>query len=313
MKKLTQLGFTRARDFLLSEARPLEKAMFRWEFEGGAVDDVITQLAAYQNPDGGFGRALEPDLRTPSSSALCTEIGLRLLAELNTPASQLMVEAAVQYLIDTLDPETKTWRVIPLDANDHPHAPWWHDEEGSLARTFDDFLVIPRAGILALLYHYAELVPSDWLAAITENLLEDIKSMDTEKFGGGGDGLVYTRRLAEAPRLSDPIKAWLVPSVIKIADQIVARDPAQWTEYCALPLKLAPRPESITAEALQDYILAHLDYLIDTQSPEGTWEPNWSWGDFYPDVWLQAKQEWRGDLTLATLQTLKAFGRIEIK
>ncbi len=61
MKNLSLSGFARARDFILSEARPLEKAAFELEFESGTVDDVFTQLAKFQNPDGGFGQALGTD------------------------------------------------------------------------------------------------------------------------------------------------------------------------------------------------------------------------------------------------------------
>ena len=55
----------------------------------------------------------------------------------------------------------------------------------------------------------------------------------------------------------------------------------------------------------------HLDYVIDHQTAEGTWEPVWTWGELYPEVWPQAKLEWRGEITLETLTTLQAFGRIE--
>jgi hypothetical protein len=310
MQKLTPSDYNRARDFLLTAARPLEKAIFVLEFEEGNVDEVLKELEKFQNPDGGFGKALEPDVRTPTSSALCTEMGLRYLAGHGVSIEHPMVQAAVKYFVESLDPDTQVWRVIPVDANDHPHAPWWHDEDGSLARTFDDYLVIPRAGVLALLYHYPELVPVNWLTMVTERTINDIENLETEKFGGGGDTLVYTRRLAEAPGLPTKIKDWLVPRVKDLAGKIVARDPAQWTEYCAPPLKLAPTPKVITAQALGDCIPAHLDYLIETQTLEGAWEPTWSWGDFYPGYWPQAKEEWRGILTLDTLIALRAFDRL---
>lgn len=38
----------------------------------------------------------------------------------------------------------------------------------------------------------------------------------------------------------------------------------------------------------------------------------WVWGEFHPDVWEQAKLEWRGHLTLETLILLQAFGRLEM-
>ena len=92
---------------------------------------------------------------------------------------------------------------------------------------------------------------------------------------------------------------------------VVSRDPQEWDSYCIAPLKLASSPQSVVADLLWDNLQAHLDYQIDHQTPEGTWDPVWTWGDFYPDAWEQAKLEWRGHLTLNTLIALQAFGRIK--
>lgn len=310
MKKLTNQSFKQAREFILSEARPLEKTAFALEFEGGSVDALLIELGKFQNLDGGFGKALEPDLRTPSSSALCTEMGLRYLAERNVPADHAMVQAAVKYLLDTFETTTQVWRVIPEDANDHPHAPWWHDEDGSLARTFDDFLVIPRAGILASLHHYAALVPAEWLNAVTQHTVDVIMDLETEKFGGGGDTLTYALRLMDAPGLAAHFKSRLEPRLRAVTDAIVARDPQAWSSYAAPPLKLAPVPASPVADLLENDLQIHLDYLIEQQTPEGAWEPTWNWGENYPEDWSQAKKEWRGILTLDTLISLHAYARI---
>ena len=75
MKKLSREAFDRARDFIKAQARPLDRVLFEYRFEGAPVDLVTAELARFQNDDGGFGHALEPDLRTPTSSALATEIG----------------------------------------------------------------------------------------------------------------------------------------------------------------------------------------------------------------------------------------------
>jgi hypothetical protein len=311
MRILNRRQFGLARDYIKTQARPLERALFEYHFEDLSAEAVRLQLAVFQNPDGGFGRALEPDIRSPSSSALATEIGLRMLTELDTPPDYPMVSAVVRYTLDSLDPCTKTWRVVPLDVNQYPHAPWWHDQDGSLERIFGDFKVTPRAGILAGLYHYAEIVPPGWLDQVTAATAADIKSMNTEAFGGGGDALVYARRLAEAPNLPQPIKDWLVPYVQRLADRVVARDPEAWSQYCTPPLKLAPTPRAITAGVIGDCLGPHLDYLIDQQSSQGYWDVTWSWAD-YLDVWEAAKREWRGILIMEALGSLQAYGRIEI-
>jgi hypothetical protein len=315
MKRLSREAFGRARQFLVTQARPLDRALYDHRFEGGSVESVLVELACYCNEDGGFGHALEPDMRTPSSSALATGIGLHLLQELGCSEKHPMVRRAVECLLSTYDPESKTWRVVPHDANAHPHAPWWHDEGGSLARTFDRFLIIPRARIVALLYHYAAhgtcaLVPADWLAGVAGDTVAAIES--AESLGaGGGDDLAYAIELAEAEGLAPDLRQRLVERVRAVVPEVVSRDPQQWSSYCLPPLKVAHSPQSLVTDLLEDALPLHLDYTIEHQTPEGTWDPTWTWGELYPEVWPQARLEWRGEITLETLTTLRAFGRIE--
>jgi hypothetical protein len=310
MNKLSQSQFERAAAYLRNQARPLERALFEHYFENQPADPVYLHLAAFQNPDGGFGKALEPDMRSPSSSALATENGLRLLVELKTPAGHPMVCQVLLYLQNALEEGSLTWRVVPPDVNDHPHAPWWHDADGSLENVFGGFRIIPRAGILAALVTYKADLPEAWLDRITTDTLAHILGGGVDEFGGGGDALVYARRLAEAPGLPPQDRERLVAHVAAMADAIVARQPEQWSQYCAPPLKLAPTPQSVTAPLLQDCLPAHLDYLVAHQDPQGYWDVTWAWGE-YPDVWPAARQEWRGVLTLDALLSLRAYGWLE--
>jgi len=311
MKQLSREAFDRARDFIKAQARPLDRALFEHRFEGASGDLVTAELACFQNDDGGFGHALEPDLRTPTSSALATEIGLRTLQDLGCASDHPMVAGAVRFLLETFDSQRQVWRVAPHDANDHPHAPWWHDEGGGLVRTFDDFLIIPRSSIVGLLHHYAALVPADWLAELTEHTVATLETIADEAFAGGGDSLCYALRLAETKALPQSYKDRLISRLCRLSRKFVSCDPQEWGGYVAAPLKVAPAPDSPVADVLRDGLEDHLDYQIDHQTPEGTWEPMWTWGDFYTDVWEQVKLEWRGTLTLETLTVLQAFGRIE--
>jgi hypothetical protein len=283
--------------------------MFEYRFEGAPIESVMAELAHFQNEDGGFGRALEPDLRTPSSSALATGMGLHTLKELQCAADHPMVCQAVQYLLSTFDHATKVWRVAPHDTNEFPHAGWWHDEEGSLARLFDGFRIIPRAEIVGLLHHFSCLVSAAWLDDVTECTVVDIETVEALGTGGGAD-LRYALSLAETEELPQHFKDRLMARIRAVTPTVVSRDPQQWDSYCISPLRLAPSPQSIVADLLWDDLQVNLDYEIDHQTPEGTWDPAWTWGDFYPDVWEQAKLEWRGNLTLRALTTLRAFGRI---
>src|SRR5690242_7924367 len=68
-----------ARDFVLRNARLLERATFAAHFEGASAPPVLRALAAYQNPDGGFGLALEPDKRDPNSQPVDVQFALETM------------------------------------------------------------------------------------------------------------------------------------------------------------------------------------------------------------------------------------------
>ena len=310
MKTLKHDSYVRARQFLKSKARPVDRALFEYRFEGGSADKVVSTLVAYQNDDGGFGRALEPDLRSPSSSADATGIALSIFKEISTATESLMLQKTVHFLLATLHPERSTWRVAPQDVNQYPHAPWWHDEEGSLERTFDGYRVIPRAKLVALLHHYADLVPEDWLSYLTEQTVSDIEKIDPLG-SGGGDDLVYALSLAEERSVPEAFRSRVVARVRAVVPEVVTLDPEEWSTYCISPLKIVKSPSSPVADLIWGAVQEHLDYQIEHQTPEGAWDPVWSWGDFYPQVWPQARVEWQGYLTLEILTTLKAFDRIE--
>jgi hypothetical protein len=309
VRRLSREAFARARNFVTSEARPLERALFEHRFEGAPARRVTAALADYQNDDGGFGHALEPDARTPTSSALATGIGLRILREVGCPAGHPLVGPAVGWLQEAYEPTTHTWRALPRDANDHPHAPWWHDEDGSLARTFDQFLVIPRAEIVGLLHQYASLVPAEWLDDLTARTAADLETI--EPFAsGGGDDLVYALSLADTEALPARYRSPLLRRIRAVVPSAVSQDPGEWDSYCILPLKVAPAPSSPVADLIADALAAHLEYQIEHQGPKGTWDPVWTWGEAYPAAWQQARQEWRGHLTLEALTSLRAYGRL---
>ena len=308
MRRLSRGAFDRARRFIQEEARPLERALLAFRFEHGRCQDVLEQLTQFANEDGGFGHALEPDVRTPSSSALATALALGTLEEIDCPADDPLVRRAVGWVVSTHDAKTQVWRVVPTDANDYAHAPWWHDEDGSLARTFGDFMIIPRALLVGLLHHFGQHLPADWLDPVTESIVRRVESVGVLGEGGGSD-LEYVVHLARTDLLPDHYRERLIARVRETIPQAVVRDPAKWSTYCVTPLRTVPTPDSIGADLIEAELRRNLDVLIDQQSPTGAWDPTWTFE--YPPEWAFARQEWRGIITLGALTTLKAFGRIE--
>jgi len=294
-----------ARSFLLQRARPLETARFRYYFEHGTMDEVLAALAAFQNSDGGFGHALEPDMRTPASSTLATSVALQMLAEVNAPADHPLVRGAIGYLLASYDPATQRWRIIPPEAEGSPHAFWWAAQ--GLEERFNHFSLNPRAELLGALWRYADPGSIEWLAPVTTAVIDALEEIDASP---SDNELLCLLRLAESPNLPEYLRTRLYEYLHGVVLETVVATPERWHEYALRPLSVAPTPDSPFVAQLADAIPANLDFLLDTQGSDGAWQPTWSWAALDSAAWEKAGQEWKGVLTLEALRALGAWGRL---
>ncbi len=309
MLTLSGVAFELACQWIHEHGRPLEVALLAHAFEDGPREAVLDALRAYRNPDGGFGRALEPDLRAPGSSGLATSIAIAHLAAVGCPADDPLVTGVSTWGRSVFGREGLIWPLLPEASNDYPHAPWWHDEQGSVARSFLGFRIVPRAKMLAGLWPYADEMSHAFLELVTEDAVRAIETAPEDALWV--DAYAEAVELAEVPGLRPAWRERIARRLAPLAVAHVTRDPAQWTSYCVPPLRLAPTPYSVLATALADIVPVQLDWIITHQSEDGAWEPTWDWRGSYPDEWAQARVEWRGILTLETLRALNAYGRIE--
>ncbi|NIW46718.1 MAG: hypothetical protein GWN30_18770, partial [Gammaproteobacteria bacterium] len=90
MKLIDQDQLNTIKIHIYTHGRLLERKIFSHVFEGAPIDGVISALAAYQNPDGGFGNGLEPDLMCPSSSAIGAESALTVLDLIGHPVLEII-------------------------------------------------------------------------------------------------------------------------------------------------------------------------------------------------------------------------------
>jgi len=303
---LSQAQFQRAKQFVFEHARPLERRLFEFHFENGASADVLAELERFQNEDGGFGNALEPDFRLPDSSAMATSVGLQVLREVDAPASHPQVRGALDYLLQTFDDLLQRWEAVPARVAEFPRAPWW----GTPAQPEPGFRANPSAELIGHFHRYldatAAAAPAARLQQWTELAVAELETMAAPS--EMHDLLCYLWLERSLPRAD---RVLVRRALTASGAQIVTRDPEQWESYCAKPLWLAPCPDALLAGVLGEEIQINLDYEIAHQGEDGAWSPFWTWGDAYPDVWPQAEREWKGILTVNTLKSLSAFGRLE--
>ncbi len=306
MKKLLQAAFQRAMAFVREQGRDLDRSLLSYYFEGGSAASVLAALAAFQNDDGGFGHGLEPDLRTPASSVIATTVAFQNFRSLGVPADHPMVRRGIAYLLETYDESRQVWPIIPPEVEDAPHAPWW--DYASSEAGFGGFLVNPRVEIVGYLHDYCGIVPADLLDRLTAAVFEHLESLPDEV---EMHDIMCFVSLAETAALPESYRERIWAKLARAAEHDVAREPEELTGYVLKPLYLVSSPDSRLATGLADEVAMNLDFEIEQQGEDGSWSPNFSWGDQHPEAWEVAKREWQARMTLKNLRVLRDFGRIE--
>jgi hypothetical protein len=306
-KMMSRAAFERAADSLRRSARPLEQALFAYHFEDGGRTAVLAALAPYQNADGGFGHALEPDIRAPASSVIATITALAILRQIGADEDTPGLPAALAYLVDAYDVTRERWPIVPPEIENAPHAPWWTYADSE--ENFRGFWANPRASVIGYLQQFQRLAPSPFLEGARRGAVRDL--MAYPQHMEMHDLLCYIDLLMTEGLPREDYES-LLDHLRRALPHSVALDPAQWEAYGLPPIDVVASPDSPLAGVIdQELIDANLDWELGRQGADGTWGPNWSWDFVDADAWAAAEREWRGVLTLKKLVTMRDYGRIE--
>lgn len=296
MDVLNQKGFEKAKSYLLNNARYIEKLMFEHAFIQPCPEKIVKALSMYQNKDGGYGNALEPDFRVPNSSALATSIALEWLSKFDQVDEAIdQIQKAIDYLENTYKEAIKGWEDVPRVVNLFPHAPWWH-------RSSDiDFISgNPSAELVGYLIKYKHLVTKLDVDALTEVYLERFLHMQEFEVH---EVLCYIRLYAY---LSKEQQALIQPILQRAYDALVTDNQDAWNDYGPQPIKFVTASELQIIEVEARLLKLNLKYYLDQIEVRGYLVPTWKWGQ-YEEEWEVAKREWCGILTLDALMTFKRF------
>ncbi|WP_349409803.1 prenyltransferase/squalene oxidase repeat-containing protein [Pseudalkalibacillus sp. SCS-8] len=303
MKRLEADSFDKARNFLMTNGRNLEKELYRFEFEAGSKEEVLEALKAYQNEDGGFGKKMEADFQLDCSSPMATSHAFQIFKALDVSGEHAMVKDAIGYLIDSYDDVNGRWHAVPPEVNDVPHAPWWHYDHEHKRVMVEAAWGNPNAELTGYLLRYSELVPKELRENLKSRSLSHFQELDTLDMH---ETFCYLRL---ADELDTEEKTLIVEKVKEHIPELVNMDREQWKHYGMQPVQLATHPQSEFYSLLEKQVEENLDYIISSQQPDGSWLPNWEWGQYEED-WLKAREQWKGILTYQNLKLLKAYDRI---
>jgi hypothetical protein len=280
--------FDAAAEFMAGHARVLDRRVFQRLFQGGTPEPVRDAVAAYRNDDGGFGHALEPDLRAAASQPAAVEMALRIMDAAGAWDERL-VRDAIDWLTSIAPSEGGATFVLPTLAQG-PHAPWWVPAEGNPVSLIQTGQI---AGVL-----YARGFTHRWRDGATEVMWRGIDQLTEpnayEMFGV----LAFLQHVPDRSRAENALQR-----IGRLLRALVTVDPNAEGETHS-PLDFAPLPDSIARSLFDEATInAHLDHLAGAQREDGGWTFNWP-------AWSPAAEaDWRGFLTVDALRVLRANGR----
>ena len=301
---LSHEAFARAEVFINKTARPLERTLFAFYFTHGSRDAVTAELAKFQNNDGGFASCLESDTRWCGSSPLGAMKALRILTDVGAPASDPRVKAVIRYLLASFDDKQGVWHALPEEANSAPHASWWevHEDTGKCEV---ESPVFPTAALAGYLQKYSKWLPPGFAQRITESSVNYLAAAQVQMKMPDIESLIELVRLLPPGQSTEAVRK--LKSVLAV---VVVQDAKKWNSYNVKPLTFVHSTRSPLYTGMEEAVAANLDYIISTEKSDGGWGLTWSWEERNPAAWKLAEKEWRGVVTLETLQTLEAFHRI---
>ncbi|ALC90628.1 hypothetical protein AM500_13160 [Bacillus sp. FJAT-18017] len=270
----------------MNYGRDLEQELFRFHFENGNAQHVISILEQYQGENGGFRNMGEGHPVIPNG--MDTSMAFQYLSEVGASPDDVVVHKGIQYIIGSYDHELKCWHPRP-----NQRSKGWTDN--------------PCAELVGYLNEYRELVPDDFLKNVTENAIANMGTIQTSDEPRQFYFLEALSLLRLAVRTDEPYKSIILKQLKKDINEIIEIDSEKWaTTYCAKPFFFAHSPESPLYLPIKEFVIKSLEKEIDTQSEDGHFILNWNCDKEAAIVW---KSIW----TMDVLKALHHHGMIEEK
>lgn len=283
--------------FIATHGRLLDRRRFAL-LRGGAADGdraaVLAALAAYRNPDGGYGWGLEPDLRSPESQPAAAGHAFEAFAEV-APLTSDHAAGLCDWLESVTLTDGGLPLALPMSSRDGV-APWFGDAEPTVSSLQITAFIAASAHRVAA--HDSAVAGHRWLERATAYCLDAMAALDARPFA-------YT--LAFSIRLLDVLHDGRSDAQ-PLLDRLAAHVPPDGRVAVAggaegetlHPLDIAPGPGLPSRRLLDpEAVAADLRRLADGQREDGGWTV-----DYLP-ISPAGSLDWRGYATVKAIATLR--------
>jgi hypothetical protein len=295
---LPKNNYLKARDFILTNARMIERRLFEFHFANGDKKGVFHAVYSYRNPDGGFGHGMEPDTASPESQPLFSIMALETLDEVGYLSKEIILNDFMPYFESiTTEEGGIPWMFKP--ASTYPCEEHFKTvkEWGALSTT---------APLLGILEKYKIVIP--WMKKAEQFVWSEFERIkDKHVFcylcvPRWLTFLKHTKSQDKAIKIINDIKNWISNNGVICED----KSDEGWGLY-GKPhsLNYTTSSESILYSLFtKETIESDIKELIKRQKEDGRW-------DTWYGISEGTKLEWAGIQTLWVLKVLKNYGRIE--
>lgn len=289
-------------------ARELELARWKYHFENGDKMEVVNALMYYQNPDGGFGNAVDPDNWNQNSVPYGTYFVLEILKEINFIDLNHPIYIGIKNYLDSTSNFPEGW-VFTLPSNqEFPHAAYYNYDA--------EYNKVESKGIIIsfcsfILEYYPQSAIYDEVIKIVDTMIQGIYEENLGDMGVSGYvTLFHAMKKANLPNYN---YSKIEQRLKELVNSSIQREPEQWLSYGYRPSAYIVSKDSMFYKGNEDIIEKELDFLVDTLPQNDVWPISWSWfenNDTYPKESSISENWCKAYNAIKTVDFLKNFGRI---
>ncbi|WP_295088579.1 hypothetical protein [Ruminococcus sp.] len=289
----------KAENYIKTNARPLENALFNYYFGNGTRQQVVYKIMNFQNDDCGFGNAIEPDNWNPNSNPIATNDAIFTLFRVGAlDEKSKLTDRIVHYLSshDSYDKDKKLWLFAVESNKDFPHAIWW-EKHGDGIRDYN-----PSVSLGAFLNCFSENRNDDGMVLNAFSALYE-QSENKEMIADDLKCYLLAYELMERHNIHVISSKFNAKNLLcEKLEQVICTDISKYaTEYVPKPSDFfcGVFAQFIT-DKIRPLIKAEIELLSEIQLEDGGFDISWQWYTDYKEF-EQARNIWRPRITLDKL------------